>query len=348
MLPLAVETDTLSICAGDSILLGNQWVQTEGVYTDTILSLPCNTIRSTFLSLRPGSFSESALILCPGDSVWLDNRWIIAPDEIELLYQAANGCDSVAIISITELEAPIAPNATIDCINLEVVVTIEATAPWEIRWDNGDTSNTSTYAGGEEAVVSLSSVLPPCERSFRLSLPSLPALSNIATFQDTSIREGHRFSLDLNLNPSEWSVIWSPSGVFSCGTCMNTVVFPLENTIVDFYYTHQSGCRYQNSFEISLEAEGGLYIPNVFSPNRDGFNDQWRVLPPKGVAEFDEVLIFSRWGSLVASWKGIPEISWDGTFKGELMNPGVFVYYIRYTNVDGEQREKKGDVTILR
>lgn len=67
-----------------------------------------------------------------------------------------------------------------------------------------------------------------------------------------------------------------------------------------------------------------------------------------GIERFDEVLVFDRWGNNLADWKNIPEVKWDGAFRSQALQPAVFVYYIRFTDENGERVEKKGDVTIVR
>jgi gliding motility-associated-like protein len=60
------------------------------------------------------------------------------------------------------------------------------------------------------------------------------------------------------------------------------------------------------------------------------------------------VLVFDRWGNQLADWKDVPNVAWDGTFRGQPLNPAVFAYYIRFVDQNGEKVEKKGDVTIVR
>ncbi len=113
-------------------------------------------------------------------------------------------------------------------------------------------------------------------------------------------------------------------------------------------FTHRSGCVYGSRFAILPRKKADFYVPNAFSPNGDGVNDSWTFVPPAGVGHFDEVLVFDRWGNQVADWKGVPTVHWDGTFRGKALNPAVFAYFIRFTDANGEQVEKKGDVTIVR
>jgi len=95
----------------------------------------------------------------------------------------------------------------------------------------------------------------------------------------------------------------------------------------------------------------GIYIPNVFSPNGDGINDLFEVHTGTAlqVVAMDGS-IYDRWGNLVFSIQTSPYI-WDGSFSGETVMPGVFVYTIKIKYLDqGIEREEvfAGDVTVVR
>lgn len=96
------------------------------------------------------------------------------------------------------------------------------------------------------------------------------------------------------------------------------------------------------SSEIALAALAKeIFVPNVFSPNDDGFND---IFKPLGTEPYEyELRIYDRWGNLVFESKELDK-GWDGTHKGKLMNSGVFVYYI----LGAGEVIHKGNVTLLR
>ncbi len=104
-----------------------------------------------------------------------------------------------------------------------------------------------------------------------------------------------------------------------------------ETPAHDFFYS-----------EIALAAYATeLFVPNVFSPNEDGHNDEFK---PRGTEPYEyEMRIYDRWGNLVFSSDKIDE-GWDGTFNGKPMNSAVFVYYI----LTGDRVIDKGNVTLLR
>jgi gliding motility-associated-like protein len=68
------------------------------------------------------------------------------------------------------------------------------------------------------------------------------------------------------------------------------------------------------------------FLPNVFSPNRDGPNDAFRAFPWKFVDSVN-VAIHNRWGEVVFQTND-PDIGWDGTYldTGEALPEGVYFY----------------------
>ncbi|MBL7952721.1 MAG: gliding motility-associated C-terminal domain-containing protein [Flavobacteriales bacterium] len=88
-----------------------------------------------------------------------------------------------------------------------------------------------------------------------------------------------------------------------------------------------------------------IFVPNTFTPNGDGQND---VLYVRGrnVSTL-EFLVFDRWGEKVFETTNINH-GWDGTYKGEPVDPAVFVYHLTADCVDGQRYFTKGNVTVVR
>jgi gliding motility-associated-like protein len=86
-----------------------------------------------------------------------------------------------------------------------------------------------------------------------------------------------------------------------------------------------------------------IYIPNAFTPNRDGVNDTWHISALNAVPVF-ELSIFNRYGQLVyhAQNNNIP---WNGQFKGIDQPSGAYVYLL---NIGNGKRIMKGIVMLLR
>jgi gliding motility-associated-like protein len=88
-------------------------------------------------------------------------------------------------------------------------------------------------------------------------------------------------------------------------------------------------------------------LPTGFTPNGDGLNDVFR---PLGSSEFTteyQMTIFNRWGQQV--FRSVdPLIGWDGRFRGQEAQTGVYAYFITYKNIYNEDKLLKGNVTLTR
>ena len=97
-----------------------------------------------------------------------------------------------------------------------------------------------------------------------------------------------------------------------------------------------------------------FYVPNAFSPNDDGENDFFTIhfAADNFISKVKNVKVFSRWGALVFEKNNIlPNSSialWDGFFKGEKMNTGVFVWVMEVELLDGESQLFSGDLTLVK
>jgi hypothetical protein len=108
-----------------------------------------------------------------------------------------------------------------------------------------------------------------------------------------------------------------------------------------------------------------LVVPNVFSPNADGSNDNFVLqVQSANLLEKIEVDIFNRWGMIVESRKlkvesSLPKTQpllrttdfylWDGTTTtGTPVPEGTYFYVINYTKVTGENERLKGSISLLR
>ena len=87
-----------------------------------------------------------------------------------------------------------------------------------------------------------------------------------------------------------------------------------------------------------------LQVPNVFTPNGDGTNDEFRVAY-KSLVQFNCV-IFNRWGRKVYQWSD-PTKGWDGTINGKPASPGTYFYIINAKGTDGRTWKKSGDINLI-
>jgi gliding motility-associated-like protein len=95
----------------------------------------------------------------------------------------------------------------------------------------------------------------------------------------------------------------------------------------------------------SICASPFVFIPNAFSPNKDGNNDKLYVRGP--FIESFVFRVYDRWGELVWETTNLTE-GWDGTLRGKLLDPDVYDYYLQATCVGGLENIIKGNVTLIR
>ncbi len=88
-----------------------------------------------------------------------------------------------------------------------------------------------------------------------------------------------------------------------------------------------------------------VLVPNVFSPNGDGNNDMLGVYG-RAISQL-QFIIYDRWGEKVFETTDING-EWDGSYRGMPMNIGVFVYILKGKFKNGDEFDKKGNVTLLR
>ena len=90
----------------------------------------------------------------------------------------------------------------------------------------------------------------------------------------------------------------------------------------------------------------GVYVPTGFSPNGDANNDIFSIVIGKDVRSFTFHL-YDRWGNkmFMTSEKGF---TWDGTYKGELCNTGVYAYMLEVSYFNGSGELLSGNITLIR
>lgn len=103
-------------------------------------------------------------------------------------------------------------------------------------------------------------------------------------------------------------------------------------------------CSFTDSVEINV-TESLLEVPNVFTPNGDGVNDEFRVTF-RSLESF-HCWVYNNWGKLVYEWTD-PARGWDGRVNGKKAPSGTYFYIIKARGTDGVNHNKKGDVSIIR
>ena len=94
-----------------------------------------------------------------------------------------------------------------------------------------------------------------------------------------------------------------------------------------------------------------IYVPNAFSPNADGINDEFQAyLNDEALLESFEFYVFDRWGNLLMR-SNDPNARWDGSYRNRPQAQGVYAWRFRaMVQYCGQTQEviRNGDVTLVR
>ena len=151
-----------------------------------------------------------------------------------------------------------------------------------------------------------------------------------------------------------WQLNWSPSLNLDCNDCERPFANPLQNQRFTLRLLDHNGCRTEVSTLVQVKTDNSIYVPNAFTPgNGDGINDYFTIYSKN--QSIDQIIfleIFDRWGNKVfykdSFQADINQEGWDGTFKGQLLNPGVFVYRAEVLMINGNKANLYGEITLYR
>ncbi len=200
-------------------------------------------------------------------------------------------------------------------------------------WSTGD--NSQSISVTQNGIYAVTVTSGPCSATDNVQITFTP-LPVFDLGLDTSICTGQ--SVQLNAGISGMNYNWST------GENQQVITVNIPG-IYSVSVTDANGCSSTDVVSVTLFCEGEIFIPNAFTPNGDDINDLLLVYG-NNISELD-FYVFTRWGEMVFESHDMND-GWDGYFKGDLVNPGVFVFYCNAIIVGGTQKILKGDVTVVR
>lgn len=138
---------------------------------------------------------------------------------------------------------------------------------------------------------------------------------------------------------------WSPVQFMNNPLSITPIVFPPD--VIQYTLTARStvGCPGAED-RVTVKVFDDLYVPNAFTPNGDGLNDVFRILPIEGYT-LSRLSIYNRWGKKIFNTTD-PNIGWDGNINQKLQEPGTYIYYLDWTSPAGKSLVKKGTMQLIR
>ena len=151
--------------------------------------------------------------------------------------------------------------------------------------------------------------------------------------------------------PSEGFLFsWTPELYLDDAEIANPIAQPKEEMIYLYSVTDRDlpECSFKDSVTIYpyeiICGEPEVFLPTAFTPNGDGKNEEL-FLRGKNVKSM-ELAIYDRWGKLIFNTASQSK-GWDGSYKGERVIPGVYVYYFEARCIDNQRIFRKGNITII-
>jgi gliding motility-associated-like protein len=258
----------------------------------------------------------------------------VNPDSINKEYQSYLFCEDVGVWAFDPL-----PDTLLLCPGESKILNasfLEASYTWS------DGSTDSTLSISREGIYRVSANMGECILSDTVVVIRIEEQAHSPT--DTLVCQGEKITLSAPFPGTyAWSTGATSSKIEIVGSGMYTLT--ITNECGDFTY---------DSYVKTEVCDCPIYVPNVFSPDGDGVNDELLVFVvcdfPFSIKRFQ---VFDRWGELVyvSVSDTVEDIRWDGLMQGKPVSSGVYTWCLEYiATIKGQAKQKtlQGDITILR
>lgn len=254
----------------------------------------------------------------------------------------ANGpCSNSALVTVSVNPSPIITSVTTttaSCAVNDGSASVVVNPPTSsVLWSNGYTGSSVGNLSPGNYTVNAST--PSCSTQTTLTIDALTiSISSSLIIPSGCGAEGEFIVRELNGGKKPYFINFNNTGYSSDSrfSQLKSGVYPLK--IID-----ANNCKKDFSIFVPISEDGSTYIPNAFTPNNDGVNDIWFVVST--CAKSYKCSIFNRWGTKLIDLTTISE-GWDGTYKGELVPDGIYVYVLELETYGNESISKTGHISL--
>lgn len=221
------------------------------------------------------------------------------------------------------------------------------TPPYLYQWSNNTTqANLSNVSSGNYSLTVTDAA--GCSTTQSETISQTSNLNVNVSANPSVLTEDEQTLLEATSNSSGiLNYNWIPNESISCDTCQQTNAFPTQSTTYIVTVADQYGCIGQASVWVEVKIKcGDITIPNVFSPNHDGINDQL-IIQGKCI-DSGNFFILNRWGEKVFETDDLINTPWDGMVGGKEASSGVYYYIMNVQTVDGISSALNGMITLVR
>lgn len=177
------------------------------------------------------------------------------------------------------------------------------------------------------------------------TVPSTPGV--VAAITPTTASGNVPFTVTFNNNSTGASNYqWNFGNGTSTNTQNATITYTNIGTYTVTMIASNGGCLDTVTAVIVVDVESWINIPNIFSPNGDGINDEFLIFS-NGIRDLN-CDIFNRWGEKVYTLYS-PKQMWDGKmFNGSQASEGTYYYILKAKGYDGKEYDKQGPLTLVK
>lgn len=199
------------------------------------------------------------------------------------------------------------------------------------------------FSGLKEGAYSIYIASNGCDTTLEVELLSYPLTEINVTPADTLIYYGDEIQL---LASGAVHYLWSPASPLDSITTPHPIAKPIKDTWFTVYTIDKYGCTDSTGLMVYIDYTMPYFIPNAFTPNGDGLNDEFKIegLKHQKLVQFS---IYNRYGQEVFSTHNIDQ-GWDGTYLGQPCDMDVYYYVIELAKPNAENEVIKGDVSLIR
>jgi len=181
-----------------------------------------------------------------------------------------------------------------------------------------------------------------------------PDLVTVDIGPNMTVAGGDSVSLNIatNLTPGAIGTIdWGGYDGLLCPGCPTFDFIATTSATISAMISDTAGCLASDSMRLTVIVPRIIFIPNVFSPNGDGVNDYFTISGRSNLVNIGYLRIYDRWGNQLFEktnlTPGVDAEGWDGRFKDQPMQPGVYVFVAKLDYEDISE-VVKGEITIVR
>jgi gliding motility-associated-like protein len=226
-------------------------------------------------------------------------------------------------------------------------IQLHAQGAWNFIWSNGYKGATLNISPKKTTTYSVIGYGGKCKNdtaAFTVNVHKRPKAQFTYKPQEPNIDESVFFNFTGSADTWEWHFGDKDTLGGSIPDPQHTFNEPGDKTVT-LIARNYSGCTDMISYRLHVKAEMHIFVPNAFTPNDDRVNDVFKAVT-FGVQSL-HVEIYNRWGEIIYTSDDL-DGSWDGTFHGQPVQDGVYLYMIKAQGVSKEWQYLKGNVTLSR